>query len=384
MTSGSHDRRDCLPASRAVARHFASDFAARSPRQTPTQRAAAHGTIRSAPISVSTSTASSARSPLGIACTTVTVGIGRSVVETDRTSAVKDDLVVSTTVQVAAVPAPSTSTTCSPDPGTSYDDGVPRLVALHHDGVTDGDARHRAEEDGEGHGQRGLKASLSRPKRDLCGGWILPSGDSSWRSCGELAEQLLLAVVEAGRGLDVDGDDDVAADLRAQMGYAATAERLLGARLGAGPDLEVDPQLHVGVGLGDVGLEQRQLDRRTEGGGGHRHDDVAAQVGAVAGEDLVRGDVDLDVEVAGRATTRADLTLVGELDAGAGVDAGRDLHGDRAARAHPTVAGALAARLGDDLAVAAAGVARTQRADLTEERALHVLAPRRDRDRSRR
>ena len=39
-----------------------------------TQRAAAHGTIRSTPISVSTSTASSARSPLGIACTTVTDG----------------------------------------------------------------------------------------------------------------------------------------------------------------------------------------------------------------------------------------------------------------------------------------------------------------------
>ena len=101
--------------------------------------------------------------------------------------------------------------------------------------------------------------------------------------------------------------------------------------------------------------------------------DVAAQVGAVAGEDRVRRDVDLDVQVTGRTAAGADLALVGELDAGAGVDAGRDLDRDRAARAHPAVAGALAARVGDDLAVAAAGVARPQRADLAEERALHVL-----------
>ena len=71
----------------------------------------------------------------------------------------------------------------------------------------------------------------------------------------------------------------------------------------------------------------------------------------------VRGDVDLDVEVARRSATRADLALGGELDAGAGVDPGRDLHGDRATRAHPAVAGALPARLGDDLAVPPARVA---------------------------
>ena len=75
-TSGSHDRRACLAASRAVARQRASDFAARSPFQTATRREAAHGTIRATPISVSTSTASSPRSPLGSAWTTTTAGSG--------------------------------------------------------------------------------------------------------------------------------------------------------------------------------------------------------------------------------------------------------------------------------------------------------------------
>ena len=56
---------------------MASDFAARSPFQTATLRAAAHGTIRSTPISVSTSTASSPRSPFGIAWTTDDRGLGR-------------------------------------------------------------------------------------------------------------------------------------------------------------------------------------------------------------------------------------------------------------------------------------------------------------------
>ena len=47
-----------------------SDLAARSPRQTATDCGAAQGTIRSTPTSVSTSTASSPRSPLGRAWTT--------------------------------------------------------------------------------------------------------------------------------------------------------------------------------------------------------------------------------------------------------------------------------------------------------------------------
>ena len=61
-------------------------------------------------------------------------------------------------------------------------------------------------------------------------------------------------------------------------------------------------------------------------------------------------DGDLDVEVTGRATARADLTGTGHADAHAVPDPGGDVDGDVVARAHATVAGALLTRVGDDLA----------------------------------
>jgi hypothetical protein len=97
----------------------------------------------------------------------------------------------------------------------------------------------------------------------------------------------------------------------------------------------------------------------------------------VAGEHGVLGDVHLDVEVAGRASAGTDLALPRQLHAGAGVDPGGDLDRDRAAGAHATLAGALAAGFGDDRPVAAAGGTRAHGADLAEEGALHLvhLAP---------
>ena len=180
VTSGSHVRRDCFPDSRAVARQRASDFAARSPRQVPTQRAAAQGTILSTPTSVSTSTASSARSPLGIACTTVTTGVGAGRTETSETEADNDDFEVSVTVQVADVPAPSTSTTCSP---TLVRRTTTACRASGPVSVT----RSPAPTPVTGPRKTGSvivgpKASLSRPNTDFCGELIRPSGDSSWRS----------------------------------------------------------------------------------------------------------------------------------------------------------------------------------------------------------
>ena len=115
-----------------------------------------------------------------------------------------------------------------------------------------------------------------------------------------------------------------------------------------------------------------QRQRGAERGRGHRQRDRAVQVVAVAGEGRVRVDVDLDVEVAGRAAAGTDLALLGELDAGAVVDTGRDLDVERATRADAAVARALAARVGDDLAEPAARGARAQGADLAEERSLHL------------
>ena len=74
---GSHERRDCLAASRAVACHFAWDFVARSPFQTATERDAAHGTIAVDADLGEDLDGELAAVPLGSACTTVTAGSGR-------------------------------------------------------------------------------------------------------------------------------------------------------------------------------------------------------------------------------------------------------------------------------------------------------------------
>ena len=75
--------------------------------------------------------------------------------------------------------------------------------------------------------------------------------------------------------------------------------------------------------------------------------DGAVQVVALPPEQRVRPLDDLDEQVAGRAAAGAGLALAGELDPGAGVDAGRDLDGERPAGAHPAVAAALVARVRD-------------------------------------
>src|SRR5205823_8769871 len=83
--------------------------------------------------------------------------------------------------------------------------------------------------------------------------------------------------------------------------------------------------------------------------------------------------LELHVEVARGAAAGADLALAGQPDPHAVGHARRDAHPDRAPRAHAPVAAALPARLGDDLAEAAAGGAGPRGDDLAEERALHAL-----------
>src|SRR5690606_19013103 len=105
----------------------------------------------------------------------------------------------------------------------------------------------------------------------------------------------------------------------------------------------------------------------------HRQRDLADQSVAVAREARVPGDLDLDVEVTGRASPGADLTLAGQLDAVAVVDARGHVDLQTATRAHTALAVALAARVGDDGAVAVARGARPRRADVAQQRALDVL-----------
>src|SRR3546814_7841729 len=85
--------------------------------------------------------------------------------------------------------------------------------------------------------------------------------------------------------------DQVTAAGVAQAGYAAGAQDLLGARLGARLHLEGEAGLDLGLRavLHEVALEGRQRQGGAQRGCGHRHRDRAVQVAAVAGEGLEIG-----------------------------------------------------------------------------------------------
>ncbi len=114
VTAGHHARRDCLAASRAVARHFSSERAPRSPCHCWTQRAAIHGTISSTPTSVASSTASSPRSPLASAWARTRRGAGASSTDRAVTARRTRSWPRPVTTQVARAPSPSTTSTTSP------------------------------------------------------------------------------------------------------------------------------------------------------------------------------------------------------------------------------------------------------------------------------
>src|SRR6187431_661554 len=146
------------------------------------------------------------------------------------------------------------------------------------------------------------------------------------------------------RRLDADVTVQVAGVARAHAldALAAQAEGL--AVLGA-------------FGQVDLGLtaERRHLDRAAERGVGDADRHRAVQVVAVALEDLVLLDPDLDVEVAVRATVRPRLAVTARADPHALVDAGRNLDLERLVLLDPPLAVAGDAGLGNDLAAAVAG-----------------------------
>ena len=100
--------------------------------------------------------------------------------------------------------------------------------------------------------------------------------------------------------------------------------------------------------VGDLDLAAES--RRGEGDG-----HAALDVGAFALEDAVRGDADEDVEIARRAAAHAGLAFAGQADAGAVLDAFRDLDRERLFALHAALAAAGIAGIGDHPALAAAG-----------------------------
>jgi hypothetical protein len=83
--------------------------------------------------------------------------------------------------------------------------------------------------------------------------------------------------------------------------------------------------------------------------------------------------VHFHIQVTGRASAGADLTLGGEADPHAVADTGGDLHADLAAGADPAVAHALVAGVGDHDPDTAAGRTGPRRHHLAEQGTLHGL-----------
>ena len=275
-------------------RQRASDFSARSPRHTATDRVAAHGTMVATPTSVSTSTASSPRSPLGSAWTTVTRGVGSGAVATSSTPRSAVACRSRSPHRSPSFRAPSVRTRRSPGRRRRVrrPRGVPRhprprrvtRVVRRPATRPSGPGAHRASS------QWSLNASRMRPKRDCSRpGW--PVGLLLAPDRCQLAQQLLLARVEPGRGVDLDRDDEVASTA-AQSRDPTAPEDVLASRLRAGREIELEGGLEPAAGPAlHVGLERGQREVGAEGGRRHRHRHRAVQGRAVAGEDVVRRDV---------------------------------------------------------------------------------------------
>ena len=105
---------------------------------------------------------------------------------------------------------------------------------------------------------------------------------------------------------------------------------------------------------GGLALQRGHVDLAAQGGGGDADRHLAVQVVALALEDVVLAQPDLDVEVASRTAVLARLAVAAGADALAVVDAGRDLDLQRLLLLDLALAVAGRAGLGNDLAAAVA------------------------------
>src|SRR5688572_3124122 len=133
------------------------------------------------------------------------------------------------------------------------------------------------------------------------------------------------------------------------------------------PQAEQTPRLSFRRHLeNDGAVERRHVDAAAERGRREADGNLAAQVLTFASEDRMRLNGDVDVEVARRPAVAPGLAFASEPDPVAIVDAGRNLDRERLVLAHAAPAAALAARLVDRCARAAAARARL----LNREKAL--------------
>ena len=139
------------PRARSIASVTRTSRPARPSRRRRTATAD-HGTISATPTSVSTSTASSPRSPFGIACTTMNGRLGRRVGGHRRHGHLEHPLAGRGDLTGDRRPAPVGQHDRLPHPQPAYGDGVVCLVALDGDRRPDVDPVQRRDEvDGQGH-----------------------------------------------------------------------------------------------------------------------------------------------------------------------------------------------------------------------------------------
>src|SRR6185437_14278823 len=161
----------------------------------------------------------------------------------------------------------------------------------------------------------------------------------------ELLEQLFLLGRQVGRRLDGDLDVHVAALGRAHDRHA----------LGAQPELVAALRARRDVDARRLAVERRHLDRAAERRLHHRDRHLAVHVRSLALEQRVAAHRQEDIEIARRPAAGAGLALAAEANAGAVLDAGRDVDLERLLAAHAALAGADLARLVDHLSGAVAG-----------------------------
>src|SRR4029077_18552820 len=264
---------------------------------------------------VISSTASSPRSPLGMAWTTVIAGSGRGTSRRACTVSSSPPSAGLATTHSATRPAPSVTSARSP--GRSL-----RTVAACRpsapDSTTTSDpsvARSARKTGGCTQASDGASAAVegvAQPREEPLRARGEPAGRRFLAAqLGQVAQQLLLLDVQLDRCLDGHVDDQVAAAVAVQVPDALAVEREDLPGLGAWPDVDIG---------GTVQALHRQ--RGAQRGRDHRDRHRAVQVVTLPFEDGVRALHDLKEQVAGRAAAGADLALAGQLDMRAVLDAG--------------------------------------------------------------
>src|SRR5450759_2894077 len=161
----------------------------------------------------------------------------------------------------------------------------------------------------------------------------------------KLGQQLALALGQVLRRFHRYLNIQVAGLFRAQHRHALAGQTEALAGLGSAGNL--DPRL--------AAVDRRHLEFAAQSRGGHGNRHPAVQVGAVALEELVLRQRQENIEVARRAAAQTGLAFAGEPDAGAILDAGRDIDREHALARHPPGPSAGRAGIVDHLAAALAG-----------------------------